>query len=184
MITYFIIFEILYKININIYKGLSMTLKIGDIAPDFTLKSKNLTGDFKEISLSDYKGKNLVLFFFPGAFTGVCTDEVCSITGGLKEYEDLGADVLGISVDSTFAQEGWTKQFKIKIPLLSDFNKEVMVKYGTRYPDGVFVGMNGVSKRSVFVIDKEGKIQHIEILDDAGKLPNFDKIKEVLKSLK
>ena len=161
-----------------------MTLKIGDIAPEFSLKSKNITGDFKEISLSDYKGKNLVLFFFPGAFTGVCTDEVCSITGGLKEYEDLGADVLGISVDSTFAQEGWTKQYKIKIPLLSDFNKEVIVKYGTIYPDGVFLGMNGVSKRSVFVIDKDGKIQHVEILDDAGKLPNFDKIKEVLKSLK
>ena len=161
-----------------------MALKIGDMAPNFTLKSKNLTGDFKEISLADYKGKNVVLFFFPGAFTGVCTDEVCSITGGLKDYEDLGATVLGISVDSTFAQEGWTKQYKITIPLLSDFNNEVIEKYGTRYPDGVFLGMNGVSKRSVFVIDKEGKIQHIEILEDAGKLPSFDKVKEVLKSLK
>jgi peroxiredoxin len=159
-----------------------MALKVGDMAPDFTLKSKNLTGGFQEISLSDYKGKNVVLFFFPGAFTGVCTDEVCSITGGLKEYEDLGANVLGISVDSTFAQEGWTKQYNIKIPLLSDFNKEVIVKYGTRYPDGVFLGMNGVSKRSVFVIDKEGKIKYSEILEDAGKLPDFEKIKDALKS--
>lgn len=159
-----------------------MALKVGDKAPDFTLKSKNLTGDFKEISLSDYKGKNVVLFFFPGAFTGVCTDEVCSITGGLKEYEDLGANVLGISVDSTFAQEGWTKQYGIKIPLLSDFNKEIIVKYGTIYPDGVFLGMNGVSKRSVFVIDKEGKIKYSEILEDAGKLPDFEKIKGALKS--
>jgi len=161
-----------------------MTLKIGDFAPDFTLKSKNQTGEIKDITLSSFKGKNVVLLFYPLAFTGVCTEEMCSISAGFNEYADLNAGVFGISVDSLFTQEAWAKQNNITIPLLSDFNKEVCGKYGTLYPDGGFVlDMNGVSKRSAFVIDREGKIQYSEILEDAGKLPDFDKIKEVLKSL-
>jgi len=160
-----------------------MALKIGDLAPDFTLKSKNINGEIKEITLSSYKGKNVVLLFHPLVYTGVCTDEMCSISSGYEEYEKLNAQVLGISVDSFFAQEGWSKQYKITFPLLSDFNKVVCGKYGTLYPDGVFLGMNGVSKRSAFVIDKDGVIRYAEILEDAGKLPDFDKIKNVLKSL-
>jgi peroxiredoxin len=160
-----------------------MALKIGDLAPDFTLKSKNLTGEIKEYSLSSYKGKNIVLLFHPAAYTGVCTDEMCSISSGFEEYTKLNTDVFGISTDSFFALEAWGKQYKIPFPLLSDYNREVVTKYGTLYPDGAFLGMNGVSKRSVFVIDKAGIIRYIEILENAGNLPDFGKVKEVLKSL-
>jgi glutaredoxin-dependent peroxiredoxin len=161
-----------------------MALEIGTKAPEFTLKSKNLTGEVKDISLGDYKGKNVVLLFHPQAFTGTCTTEMCTVSEGFEYYAKLDAVVLGISVDSVFTLEAWGKQNNITIPLLSDFNKEVIKSYGTIYPDGGFVfGMNGVSRRSAFVVDKEGIIRYKEILDDAGKLPDFDKIKEVLKSL-
>jgi len=156
-----------------------MMLKIGDSAPDFTLKSKNITGEVKDYSLSDYKGKNVVLLFHPQAFTGTCTDEMCTVSEGFEYYSSLNAVVLGISVDSVFTLDAWAKQNHITIPLLSDFNREVIEKYGTRYPDGAFVfGMNGVSRRSAFVIDKDGKIRYMEILEDAGKLPDFDKLKK------
>lgn len=161
-----------------------MALKVGDKAPDFTLKSKNLTGDVKDVSLSDYKGKNLVVLFFPQAFTGTCTKEACSISESLGSFSSLNADVVGISVDSIFTQEAWSKANDIKIPLLSDFNRKTIVDYGTRYDDGKFVhGMNNVSRRSAFVVDKDGVIRYAEVLDDAGQLPNFDKINETLKSL-
>ena len=161
-----------------------MALKIGDVAPDFTLKSKNQTGDIKDVKLSDYKGKNIVLLFYPLSFTGTCTEEMCTISNGFNEYSNLNAEVFGISIDSLFTQEAWAKQNNIKIPLLSDFNKEVIEKYGTKYPEGGFVlGMNGVSKRSAFIIDKKGIVQYTEILEDAGKLPDFIKIKETLKQL-
>jgi peroxiredoxin len=161
-----------------------MNLQIGDLAPDFTLKSKNQTGEVIDISLSDYKGKKIVLLFHPLAYTGTCTTEMCTVSESYELYSSLDAVVLAVGVDSIFTQEAWAKQNGITIPLLSDFNKEVIEKYGTKYPDGGFVyGINGVSRRSAFVIDKEGKIRYKEILDDAGKLPNFEKIKEVLKSL-
>ncbi|HLT24147.1 MAG TPA: redoxin domain-containing protein [Ignavibacteria bacterium] len=162
-----------------------MSLKVGDQAPEFTLKSKNVTGDVKDVALSDFKGRNnVLLLFFPQAFTGTCTNEMCDITVGINEYTSLDAEVLGISVDSVFTQEAWAKANGIGIPLLSDFNKEVINLYGTRYGDGEFVhNMNGVSKRAAFLIDKNGVIQYTEVLDDAGKLPDFDKIKETLASL-
>jgi glutaredoxin-dependent peroxiredoxin len=161
-----------------------MAITIGNKAPEFTLKSKNQTGDIKDISLQDFKGKNVVLLFYPLSFTGVCTSEMCSISEGFEFYSNLNAEVIGISVDSIFTQEAWAKQNKITIPLLSDFNKDVCSKYGTLYPDGGFVlGMNGVSKRAAFIIDKEGIVRYAEILEDAGQLPNFEKIKEALKSL-
>lgn len=161
-----------------------MEITIGNKAPDFILKSKNQTGEIKDVSLQDFKGKNVVLLFYPLSFTGVCTSEMCSISEGFEFYSNLNAEVIGISVDSIFTQEAWAKQNKISIPLLSDFNKEVCSKYGTLYPDGGFVlGMNGVSKRAAFIIDKEGLIRYAEILEDAGQLPNFEKIKEILKSL-
>jgi glutaredoxin-dependent peroxiredoxin len=161
-----------------------MAIEIGKKAPEFTLKSKNQTGEVKDISLGDYKGKNVILLFHPLAFTGVCTTEMCTISEGFEYYSQLNAVVLGISVDTVFTHEAWAKQNKITIPLLSDFNKEVCAKYGTLYPDGGFVlGMNGVSKRAAFIVDKEGIVRYAEILDDAGQLPDFEKIKEVLKSL-
>jgi len=109
---------------------------------------------------------------------------MCTISGGFSDYAKLNAEVFGISIDSVFSHEAWGKQNNITFPLLSDFNKEVCSAYGTLYPDGGFIfGMNGVSKRSVFVIDKEGRIRHIEILEDAGLQPDFEKIKEALKTL-
>lgn len=161
-----------------------MSIKSGDKAPEFTLKSKNVTGEVKDYSLSDFKGKNVVLLFFPQAFTGVCTDEMCSVSNGLSSYSDLNAEVLGISVDSVFTQEAWAKANNITIPLLSDFNKKVINSYNTSYPDGGFVfDMNGVSKRAAFVIDKDGIVRYSEVLENAGDLPDFDKVKETLKSL-
>lgn len=161
-----------------------MSINIGNKAPEFSLKSKNQTGDIKDIALSDYKGKNLVILFYPLSYTGVCTNEMCSVSEGFEFYSNLNAEVIGISVDSIFTQEAWAKQNGIKIALLSDFNKEVCAKYGTLYPDGGFVlGMNGVSKRAAFIVDKEGTVKYAEVLEDAGQLPNFEKIKEVLKSL-
>jgi len=161
-----------------------MSINIGNKAPEFTLKSKNQTGEIKDVSLNDFKGKNLVILFYPLSYTGVCTNEMCSVSEGFEFYTNLNADVVGISVDSIFTQEAWAKQNGIKIALLSDFNKEVSKNYGTLYPDGGFVlGMNGVSKRAAFIVDKEGVIKYSEVLEDAGQLPNFEKIKEVLKSL-
>jgi Peroxiredoxin len=151
-----------------------MSIKSGDKAPEFTLKSKNVTGEVKDYSLSDFKGKNVVLLFFPQAFTGVCTDEMCSVSNGLSSYSDLNAEVLGISVDSVFTQEAWAKANNITIPLLSDFNKKVINLYDTSYPDGGFVfDMNGVSKRAAFVIDKDGIVRYSEVLENAGDLPDF-----------
>ncbi|MFA5404298.1 MAG: redoxin domain-containing protein [Ignavibacteria bacterium] len=161
-----------------------MSITIGNKAPDFILKSKNQTGEIKDISLQGFKGKNLVILFYPLSFTGVCTSEMCSVSEGFEFYSKLNAEVIGISVDSVFTQESWAKQNNITIPLLSDFNKDVSTKYGTLYPDGGFVlGMNGVSKRAAFIVDKEGIIRYAEILEDAGQLPNFEKIKDALKSL-
>ena len=108
-----------------------MSISIGDKAPEFTLKSKNVTGEVKDYSLSDYKGKNVVLLFFPQAFTGTCTTELCTVSEGLDAYSSMNAEVLGISVDSVFTQEAWAKANNISIPLLSDFNKEVIKLYGT-----------------------------------------------------
>jgi peroxiredoxin len=159
-----------------------MSLKIGDLAPDFKLFSKNTTGEPKEFALSDYKGKKVVILFYPLSYTGVCTTEMCTISEGFEQYSALNAVVLGISVDSIFTQEAWAKANGITIPLLSDFNAEVCAKYGAKYDDFV-LGMKGVAKRSGFVVDKDGKIAYAEVLEDAGKLPDFDKIKEVLKSL-
>lgn len=155
-----------------------MALKKGDSAPDFTLQS-----DQKEkVTLSDYKGKNVVLLFFPLAFTGTCTEELCSMRDNIAEYEDLNAEILAVSVDSMFTLDKFKQEQNYNFPLLSDFNKEAMTAYDTKYDD--FFGMNGVAKRSAFVIDKEGKIQYAEVLEDAGKIPNFDAVQETLKNLK
>jgi peroxiredoxin len=160
-----------------------MALEVGDKAPDFTLKS-NQNGDVKDVSLHDYKGKNVVLLFYPQAFSGTCTNEMCSVSKSFGDYKSLNAEVLGIGVDSVFTQGAWSKQNNLNFPLLSDFNREVIEQYGTRYEDGGFVhGMNGVSRRAAFVIDKDGVIRHKEILASAGDLPDFDKVKETLRSL-
>lgn len=158
-----------------------MGITVGDRAPDFTLKSKS-GDDMKDISLSDYEGqKNVVILFFPLAYTGVCTEEMCSVSGGLADYDALDAQVLGISVDSPFAQEAWAEENDIAIPLLSDFNKEVSAAYGAQFED--LIGFRGVAKRSAFVVDKTGIVRFASVSDDPTVLPDFDAIKARLSEL-
>lgn len=156
-----------------------MAIQKGDKAPDFTL----LSTDKKEVSLSDYKGKNLVILFFPLAFTGVCTKELCSVSGGLDFYNDANAEVVGISVDSPFTLEKFKAENDINFPLLSDFNKETSTAYDSIYDVFPFGGMKGVSKRSAFVVDGEGTVQYAEVLASAGDLPNFEAIQSTLSNL-
>ena len=147
-------------------------------APAFTLKQKTADG-LKDVSLSDNAGKKkTVLLFFPLAFTSVCTDELCTVTAGLDKYENLNAAVWGISVDSPFAQEAFANASGIKIPLLSDFNKEVSKAYDVLYED--LLGLKGVAKRSAFVIDEDGKILFSSSSDDPKQLPPFDEIMAAL----
>ncbi len=155
-----------------------MALNVGDKAPGFSLTSD----EKKTVSLSDYEGKNLVLLFFPLAFTGVCTTELCNTRDDISFYQGVDADVLAISVDSPFALEKFKAEQKLNFTLLSDFNREVSTKYGSIYEDFV-LGLKGVSKRSAFVIDKEGTIRYAEVLENAGDLPDFDAVKGTLSKL-
>jgi glutaredoxin-dependent peroxiredoxin len=155
-----------------------MALQIGDKAPNFKLYNS----DKQEVSLSDYQGKNVVVLFFPLAFTGVCTAELCEMRDNIASYAKLNAEILGISVDSLFTLEKFKAEQKLPFHLLSDFNKEVSSAYGSLYENFV-LGMKGVSKRSAFVVDATGSIQYAEVLEDAGKVPNFEAVQETLKSL-
>jgi peroxiredoxin len=155
-----------------------MALQIGDKAPNFKLYNS----DKQEVSLSDYQGKNVVVLFFPLAFTGVCTAELCEMRDNIASYAKLNAEILGISVDSLFTLEKFKAEQKLPFHLLSDFNKDTSAAYGSLYENFV-LGMKGVSKRSAFVIDTEGTIQYAEVLEDAGKVPNFEAVQEALKSL-
>jgi peroxiredoxin len=156
-----------------------MTIAVGQAAPDFKL----FNTEKKEISLSDYKGKNLVILFFPLAFTGVCTAELCNIRDNYNIYTSLNTEVVGVSIDSLFSLGAFKKEQNYNFNLLSDFNKSVSKAYDSLYETFGF-GMVGVTKRSAFVIDKNGVIQYAEILEDAGKQPNFDAIKACLEGLK
>ncbi len=155
-----------------------MALQIGQPAPAFKL----FNTEKKEISLEDYKGKNVVVIFFPLAFTGVCTAELCSIRDNYNIYSSLNAVVLGISVDSVFSLEQFKKQQNYNFDLLSDFNKITSTAYESIYGDFA-LGMKGVSKRSAFVIDAKGILQYVEVLEDAGKQPDFDAIKACLEKI-
>ena len=164
-----------------------MPIKVGSQAPDFTLKSKTAAG-LVDVKLSENFGKkNTVLLFFPAAFTGVCTQEMCDISAGLGSYAGLNADVVAISVDTPFAQEAWAQKEKITVPLLSDYEHKIAKEYGVMYDSflpQMNLGMSGVPKRSAFIIDRNGVIQYAESNDDARQLPNFEKIKEKLTELK
>ncbi len=158
-----------------------MALPIGTKAPDFALKSKTADG-LKEVKLSDNLGqKNTVLLFFPLAFTGTCTEEFCDVTSGLTNYTGLGADVIGLSVDSPFAQEAWALKEKIGVTLVSDLNKTTAKNYGVLLED--LVGIGATSARAAFVVDKEGVIQYSEQTATPKDLPNFDAIKAKLSEL-
>jgi peroxiredoxin len=164
-----------------------MALTVDTKAPDFTLSSKTADGP-AQIKLSDNFGKkNTLLLFFPMAFTGTCTTEMCEVSGRLNAYTDLNAAVYGISGDNPFAQEAWAQKEKITVPLLSDYEHKIAKEYGVMYDSflpEMNLGMGGVPKRSAFVIDKNGVIQYVESNDDARQLPNFEKIKAKLEELK
>ncbi|MEJ2494374.1 MAG: redoxin domain-containing protein [Ignavibacteriaceae bacterium] len=158
-----------------------MSVNVGDKAPDFTLFNQ----DAEKVSLDDYKGKRIVLLFFPFANTGVCTKEMCTFRDELKAYEDLDAQVLGISVDSHFALKMWQEKNKTNFPLLSDFNKEVAKSYGVLYDGfaGGKYGYLGVAKRSAFVVDKDETIKYAESHENAGEEPSYENIKSALEKL-
>lgn len=155
-----------------------MGLKNGDIAPDFRLFSQ----DKKPVSLSELKGRNVVLLFFPFAFTSTCTAELCHIRDTLSDYNRLKATVFGISVDSPYALGKFRQEQKLDFDLLSDFNREASRSYHSLYP--VFgIGLNEVSKRSAFVIDKEGIVRYAEVLENASLQPDYGRIVSTLQSL-
>ena len=152
--------------------------KVGQPAPAFSLYDS----EKNKINLTDQKGKNVVLLFFPQAFTGVCTAELCNVRDSISHYNQTNAQVYGISVDSVFTLAKFKEEQQLNFPLLSDFNKEVSASYDSLIQDFV-LDMKGVSKRAAFVIDKEGIIQYAEILDKVTDLPDFNAIQETLAKL-
>lgn len=158
-----------------------MAIAVGTKAPDFTLKSKSPVD--ADVKLSNNFGKkNTVLLFFPLAFTGVCTTEMCDITAGLGAYTGLNADVIAVSVDSPFAQQAWAQKEKIAITLASDLNKEVTKAYDVVFP--MLAGAGDTAARAAFVIDKNGVVQYSERTPTPKDLPNFEAIKVALAKLK
>jgi len=159
-----------------------MPIAVGSKAPDFTLKRKTAEG-LVDVTLSHNFGKqNTVLLFFPLAFTGVCTQELCDITAGLSQYSALNAEVIAVSVDSPFAQEAWANQHKIAIPVVSDLNKTVTRAYDVVFPN--LAGVGDTSARAAFVIDRNGVVQYAEQTPTPKDLPHFEAVKATLAQLK
>ena len=152
-----------------------MALQVGEQAPDFKLFSSEL----KEVTLSDFAGRKLVIQFFPMAFTGTCTTQLCTMRDSFGYYEGINAAIVVISVDSPFTLAKFKEDQAYQFPLLSDFNKETSQAYGAFYDEFVF-NLRGVSKRAAFVVDETGKIIYAEVLENAGDLPDFEAIKQVL----
>ncbi len=155
-----------------------MSLRIGDKAPDFSLYSsdKILT------HLSDFKGRNVVLLFFPLAFTSTCTKELCATRDDISVYNDLDTEVLAISVDSPQTLARYKLEYELNFKLLSDFNKIAIRSYDTMYEE-FSLGMRGVAKRSVFVIDSEGLIRYAEVLENAGSMPDLKAVQNAIRNL-
>jgi glutaredoxin-dependent peroxiredoxin len=159
-----------------------MAIPVGSKAPDFSLKSRK-GGAVVDVKLADTLGKkNTVILFFPLAFTGVCTTEMCDVTAGLNAYQGLNAEVVGISVDSPFAQEAWAAKEKIGITLASDLNKKTAKDYGVLLDD--LGGFGSTAARAAFVIDRNGVVQYSEQTPTVKDLPNFNAIRETLSKLK
>jgi peroxiredoxin len=153
-----------------------MAIEIGQTAPSFTLYNT----EKQTVSLEDFAGKNVLLLFFPLAFSSVCTAELCSVRDSLARYESLNAQVLGISVDSLYTLAKFKADQALNFPLLSDFNKDVSEAYGALYQLFGY-GMKGVSKRAAFLVDANGKIGYKEVLENAGEQPDFAAIQQSLK---
>ena len=156
-----------------------MALEIGTQAPDFKL----FNTDKKEVSLSDFKGKTLIIHFYPAAFTGVCTAQMCSSRDDLANYNDMNAAVVGVSVDMPFSLAVFKQQNNINFDLLSDFNKRLIHDYDM-YQVNFAAGLKGVAKRGVVVVDKNGVIQYTETTANPGVQVNFDALKAAVEKLK
>ena len=156
-----------------------MSIQTGAIAPQFSL----FDTDKNKVSLADQKGKNVVMLFFPLAFTGVCTAELCNVRDNISLYNNTNAVVFGVSVDSLFSLGKFREEQNLNFQLLSDFNKEAATAYGVLYETFPAFEMQGVSKRAAFVIDKEGVVRYAEVCPTPGDLPNFEAIQQTLNSL-
>ena len=155
-----------------------MSVDVGAKAPDFTLPNQ----DRQNVTLSDELKKGpVVLAFFPAAFSSVCQQEMCTFRDSAAEFNKVNATVIGVSTDTFFAQKAWSDQYKFSFPLLSDYNKDVIRKYGVVNAD--MIGLKDIAKRAVFVIDRNGVVRHREVLDDARNEPSYDKVKQALASL-
>lgn len=154
-------------------------LQTGTPAPGFALYDT----EKNKVTLSSLKGENILLLFFPQAFTGVCTKELCSVRDNIAQYNNANAKVLGISVDSVFTLARYKEDQQLNFPLLSDFNREAIEAYDCAYDSFTGMDMKGVAKRSAFVIDREGIIRYAEVLENAGDLPDFESINATLASL-
>ena len=155
-----------------------MALKVGDVAPDFTLTA---TGPKEQVTLGEFRGQPVVVLFFPFAFSPVCTDELCSVQSEWDQYAGLGAQVLGISVDSIYVQRAFAEANGIKVPLLTDFNKEVAPKYGAYYEQ--LGNWKGVAKRAAFVVDRAGRVAYAWVSEDPKVKPDPNEIRTVLAGL-
>jgi peroxiredoxin len=153
-----------------------MPITTGQQAPDFSL----VASDRSTVKLSDLKGKKVILHFFPFAFTGTCTTQLCTMRDNFGYYDGLGAQIFGISVDSPFALAKFKEEYQYQFPLLSDFNKEASAAYGALYEEFA-LGLKGVSKRAAFVIDEEGIVIYAQVLDVPTDLPDFEAIAEIVK---
>lgn len=156
-----------------------MAVKVGEKAPEFTL----FDTEKKPRSLSEFSGKTVVLAFYPGAFTGVCTKEMCTLRDSLTKFNESNAQVIGISVDAPFANKAFASQNNLQFPLLCDYSREASKKYGGVYEN--FSGLTGYSaaKRSVFVVDKKGNIHYIWITENPGLEPNYDEITKLIAKI-
>ena len=155
-----------------------MAIQLGQKAPDFSL----FDTEKNKVSLADYKGRNVLLLFFPLAFTSVCTAELCSVRDSIALYEGGNAQPLGISTDSLFTLAKFKEEQSLNFPLLSDYNKEVSQAYGSLYESWGF-DYKGVTKRSAFLIDKDGIVRYAEVLENAGEQPDFNTIKAAMAEL-
>lgn len=156
-----------------------MSLQNGQKAPDFTLFSS----EKKEVTLDSFAGRKLVVLFFPLAFSSVCTAELCEMRDNISTYAGLDADVVAISVDSPYTLARFKDEQHLPFQLLSDFNKDVSTAYGALHETFSY-NMRGVSKRAAFVIDREGVIRYVEVLENPGKIPNFQAVQDALQSIK
>jgi peroxiredoxin len=154
-----------------------MSVDVGSTAPDFTLTNH----DRQPVALSAQRGKPVVLAFFPAAFSSVCAKELCTFRDSIAKLAQANAQVYGISVDTFFALKAFHDQENLSFPLLSDFNKQVIREYGVFNED--MIGLKGVAKRAVFVIDKDGVVRHREVLDDARNEPDYDRVFSALAAL-